>query len=66
MGEAGAGGNTMTYNPTWVKSYEQEMAANYICSVTNVPCRNCSKYGCEHRVKNDGNERRGGGNYDSK
>ena len=34
----------------WQKQYEQELAENYICKITNQPCCNCSKYGCEHRV----------------
>lgn len=37
----------------WQKEYEQELLENYICKITNEPCRNCSKYGCDHRVKNE-------------
>lgn len=37
------------YKADWQIAYEQEIYTKYICKVTNKPCTNCSKYGCEHR-----------------
>lgn len=33
----------------WQKKYEQHLYENYVCRITNKPCTNCAKYGCEHR-----------------
>lgn len=36
----------------WHKEYEQYIAESYTCKILNAPCRNCNKYGCEHREWN--------------